>query len=108
MNKIYVQKGYFCPCSSCEPRICPSDAVCPQGSNVFIPCSRPFYYVASKDDSKCSETAQFYLVVFGSVFAIIILITVAFFTLKKKRRYAKSIESKRLLSDNPEIVYHGY
>lgn len=104
-------KGFFCPCSSCEPRVCPSDSVCPAGSAEYIECDSPFYYVRDKSDDRCTETVQFYVLVFGSIAAILVLIIVALVTIRKKRsrKYIDKLEYKKsLLKDEPEILYHGY
>ncbi len=108
---VECPKGYFCPCSSCEPRICPLNSVCPSGTAHYIECEGPFYYVKNANDDSCTATLQFYIVVFGSVSSIIVLITVAILTIKKKKgsKFVDKLEyKKQLLKDEHDILYHGY
>ena len=103
-------QGYYCDCKSCEPKLCPPDSICPEGSLNYTKCSSPFYYVKNLNDLTCTETLQFYLVIFGSASGILILITIALVTFKKRTpaEDTTSAERKKLLKDTPDIFYHGY
>ncbi len=100
-------EGYYCPCNSCPPRVCPDNSICPSGSAQYIKCSIPFYYVKNNSDKACSKTIQFYLVITGSVASFLILVLLAFLAFKKKKKIIKSGNLKKLLTETP-VLYHGY
>lgn len=101
--------GFYCPCTECSPIMCPSNSVCPTGSVEFIECSPPFSYVKNVNDHSCSHSFQFYLIIFGSIFAFMILVLTAFFSLRRRRKKLnESAALKQRLTDTKDPLYHGY
>ena len=99
--------GFYCSCKKCAPKPCPLDSVCPAGSVRYTVCSSPFYYAPSQEANSCKMTMQFYLLLFGSIFAVLLLSFVAFVSLRKK--FARKNERAILMADKQQdVVYHGY
>lgn len=87
--------------------------VCPQGSDKYIECGAPFYYVKNSVDKSCSLTTQFYLIVFGSIIAFMILVFVAVIKVKHDRKKKQNVDNqldsdRRLMSETQDPLYYGY
>jgi hypothetical protein len=88
--------------------------VCPEGSADYIECSAPFYHVKNNHDASCSVTLQFYIIVFGSIFAFLILVLAAFLKIRHDKKKKNSLLAqisdgdRRLMSETKDPLYHGY
>jgi hypothetical protein len=102
--------GYYCPSPDSGPVVCPSEAICPDGSVEFIKCTSPFYYVKSVEDKSCGITVTLYIVIVGSISAFIFLIVGSFFLMRYQRTKRRSnyLQNQRLLAKSPNPLYVGY